>query len=185
MSAVLVGGYHGSWLTAAEVGDVRLSRTGLKDLGASPGAGIVHALGTTECGLARTAEITRYLADESARQCGPCLNGLPRIAELMDQLAFGRSSDSLVSEVRRMARLVDGRGSSPASGRISPDAAQYVAGVRCRRGTSPAQGVPGSGGCGAGVDSAVARPTKSGRRVQLRGIVRAPARWASQRLSAE
>ncbi|HPX36935.1 MAG TPA: NADH-ubiquinone oxidoreductase-F iron-sulfur binding region domain-containing protein [Mycobacterium sp.] len=111
VSAVLVGGYHGSWLTAAEVGDVRLSRTGLKDLGASPGAGIVHALGTTECGLARTAEITRYLADESARQCGPCLNGLPRIAELMDQLAFGRSSDSLVSEVRRMARLVDGRGS--------------------------------------------------------------------------
>lgn len=110
VSAVLVGGYHGTWLTADTFDGTRLSRTGLKDLGASPGAGILHALGHTECGLARTAEIVGYLADESARQCGPCKKGLPRLAELVDELAYGRASDRLVKEIRRITRLVDARG---------------------------------------------------------------------------
>jgi NADH:ubiquinone oxidoreductase subunit F (NADH-binding) len=109
--AVLVGGYHGSWLPAGTFAGTRLSRTGMKSLGASPGAGIIHALGTTECGLARTAEIAGYLAGESARQCGPCRNGLPRLAELLDELAYGRANDPLVKEIRRITRLVDGRGS--------------------------------------------------------------------------
>ncbi len=111
VQAVLVGGYHGTWLAADEFGAARLSRSALKPLGASPGAGIVHALDRTECGLSRTAEIAGYLADQSARQCGPCLNGLPRLASLLDELAFGRASDDLVREIRRMVRLVDGRGS--------------------------------------------------------------------------
>lgn len=111
VSAILVGGYHGSWLSPSAFAGTKLSRAGLKELGASPGAGIVHALGTGECGLARTAEITRYLADQSARQCGPCLNGLPRLADLVEQLAHGRADDSLVQEIWRMGRMVDGRGS--------------------------------------------------------------------------
>ncbi|WP_396932310.1 NADH-ubiquinone oxidoreductase-F iron-sulfur binding region domain-containing protein [Mycolicibacterium sp.] len=110
LSAVLVGGYHGSWLPADTFAGTRLSRSGLKSMGASPGAGIVHALGATECGLARTAEITGYLADQSARQCGPCRNGLPRLSELTEELAYGRASDYLVKEIRRIVRLVDGRG---------------------------------------------------------------------------
>ena len=109
-SAVLLGGYHGSWLPAETFMGMRLSRPGLKSLGASPGAGIVHALGTAECGLARTAEIAGYLADQSAGQCGPCRNGLPRLAELLEELAYGRANDHLVKEIRRITRLVDGRG---------------------------------------------------------------------------
>lgn len=111
VSAVLMGGYHGCWLPSGALAGARLSRAGLKSLEASPGAGIVHVLGAGECGLARTAEITRYLADQSALQCGPCLNGLPRLAELMEQLAHGRANDSLVKEIWRIARMVDGRGS--------------------------------------------------------------------------
>jgi NADH:ubiquinone oxidoreductase subunit F (NADH-binding) len=111
LRAALIGGYHGTWLAAAEFGVARLSRSALTPLGATPGAGIVHALDSTECGLSRTAEIAGYLADQSARQCGPCLNGLPRLASLLDELAFGRASDDLVREIRRMVRLVDGRGS--------------------------------------------------------------------------
>ncbi len=110
LSAVLIGGYHGSWLPADTLASTRLSRSGLAALGASPGAGIVHALGATECGLVRTAEITEYLADQSARQCGPCRNGLPRLSELIEELAYRRTSDYLVKEVRRIARLVNGRG---------------------------------------------------------------------------
>ncbi len=111
LRAVLIGGYHGTWLSPEELAIARLSRSALKPLGATPGAGIVHALDNAECGLGRTAEIAGYLAEQSARQCGPCLNGLPRLAELLEQLAFGRASDDLVSEIRRMVRMVDGRGS--------------------------------------------------------------------------
>lgn len=110
LQAVLIGGYHGNWLSAGEFGASRLSRAALKPLGATPGAGIIHGLSHGECGLARVADIARYLADQSAGQCGPCLNGLPRLASLLDELAFGRASDHIVSEVRRVLRLVDGRG---------------------------------------------------------------------------
>lgn len=108
--AVLLGGYHGSWIPSRAVG-ARLSRAGLAALGATPGAGVIHVLGSGECGLERTAEIASYLADQSARQCGPCLNGLPRLAQLLDQLAYGRVDDLLIEEIRRTIGLVDGRGS--------------------------------------------------------------------------
>ncbi|SBS75513.1 NADH:ubiquinone oxidoreductase, NADH-binding (51 kD) subunit [uncultured Mycobacterium sp.] len=109
--AVLVGGYHGSWIPAKAFEDNGLSRAGLKVLGASPGAGVIHALGVGECGLERTAEIATYLAEQSARQCGPCRNGLPRLEQLLNDLAYTRVNDSLIKEIRRIVRLVEGRGS--------------------------------------------------------------------------
>ena len=108
--AVLLGGYHGTWISASVLGGVGLSRTALAPFGASPGAGIVHALACNECGLARTASVVGYLAEQSARQCGPCLNGLPRLAQLLDQLAYGSVDDRLLDDVRRTVGLVDGRG---------------------------------------------------------------------------
>ena len=109
--AVLLGGYHGSWIPGAMVTEARLSRAGLAHLGASPGAGIIHALPMNQCGLARTAAILGYLADEGARQCGPCLNGLPRLARLFDVLAHHSVDERLLDEVHRMIGVVDGRGS--------------------------------------------------------------------------
>jgi NADH:ubiquinone oxidoreductase subunit F (NADH-binding) len=91
--------------------DARLSRAGLAHLGASPGAGIIHALPADQCGLARTADILEYLAGQSARQCGPCLNGLPQLARLFDDLAYCRVDERLLEEVSRMIDVIDGRGS--------------------------------------------------------------------------
>ena len=111
LRAVLIGGYHGTWIPGATATRARLSRSGLAHLGASPGAGVVHALPIDQCGLARTADILDYLAGESARQCGPCLNGLPQLARLFDELAYRTVDDGLLDEVYRMIGLVDGRGS--------------------------------------------------------------------------
>jgi NADH:ubiquinone oxidoreductase subunit F (NADH-binding) len=111
LRAVLLGGYHGTWIPGAMVSGARLSRAGLAHLGANPGAGIIHALPADQCGLARTADILRYLAGESARQCGPCVNGLPRLAGLFDELAYRGGDDRLLDEVWRTIGLVDGRGS--------------------------------------------------------------------------
>lgn len=97
--AVLVGGYHGRWIPASAFASTPVS-----------GLGIVHALAGHECGLARTAEIAGYLADQSARQCGPCRIGLPRLVHLLEQLARGRADAAGVGEINRLVELVDGRG---------------------------------------------------------------------------
>jgi NADH:ubiquinone oxidoreductase subunit F (NADH-binding) len=97
--AILVGGYHGRWIPASAFDSTPVS-----------GVGIVHALAMHECGLARTAAIADYLANQSARQCGPCRIGLPRLAHLLDKLAHDRVDNTCLREIRRLVNLVDGRG---------------------------------------------------------------------------
>ena len=108
LQAVLVGGYHGGWAPADPA--LPVSRAALAPFGAAPGAGVVLALPEQACGLRETARIAGYLADQSAGQCGPCVNGLPRIAATLADLAHRRARPGLPAEVRRLARLVSGRG---------------------------------------------------------------------------
>jgi NADH:ubiquinone oxidoreductase subunit F (NADH-binding) len=109
VSAVLVGGYHGTWLRGHQL-DLPFSATGLASAGAQPGAGVLIVIGRHRCGLASTAEIVEYLAAESARQCGPCMFGLPALAERMSALAAGRVRRDGVAEAARLADSVTGRG---------------------------------------------------------------------------
>jgi NADH:ubiquinone oxidoreductase subunit F (NADH-binding) len=108
--AVLVGGFHGAWVERDEL-DAPLSADGLAPLGASPGAGILSVLGRDECGLRTTARILDYLARESARQCGPCMFGLPELARLFEELATGSREKALPARLRALAADVSGRGS--------------------------------------------------------------------------
>jgi NADH:ubiquinone oxidoreductase subunit F (NADH-binding) len=107
---VLVGGYHGAWLSAAEAARLPLANAALRPLGAAVGAGVVAALPADRCGLAETARVARYLALESAGQCGPCFNGLPRIAAALDHLAGPRPDQRARADLERWAGLVTGRG---------------------------------------------------------------------------
>lgn len=109
VAAVLVGGYHGAWVPGRAL-DTAWSVAGLAPHGATPGAGIVHLLDSAACPLAVGAEVTAYLAGQSARQCGPCLNGLPRMAETLRRLARPGSDPRLVDDLERLNRLVVGRG---------------------------------------------------------------------------
>jgi NADH:ubiquinone oxidoreductase subunit F (NADH-binding) len=109
--AVLVGGFHGTWLPADVARDVRLDGESLAGVGASLGAGVLAALPAGRCGLRETARVMSYLAAESAGQCGPCLNGLPRIAAALEMLARpGRFDGRLLRDVTRWCGLVAGRG---------------------------------------------------------------------------
>jgi NADH:ubiquinone oxidoreductase subunit F (NADH-binding) len=108
-AAVLVGGYHGAWVPAHDL-DVRLTRRDLAPYRAAVGAGVLHVLDSGSCPVAFAAEVMDYLASESARQCGPCLNGLPRLATDLHRLAVGVRDRSLPAEIERMAALVTGRG---------------------------------------------------------------------------
>lgn len=106
--AVLVGGYHGVWVDAGSLD--RPVGTRALDGAVPAGAGVLVVLGERSCGLRETAGIAAYLAEESAGQCGPCVNGLPRIAELLGRLAAGDRDARLAEELDRVLALVDGRG---------------------------------------------------------------------------
>ncbi|HEV8558741.1 MAG TPA: NADH-ubiquinone oxidoreductase-F iron-sulfur binding region domain-containing protein [Actinophytocola sp.] len=106
--ATLIGGYHGTWLPYGALGHTPLSRAALAPLGGSPGAGVVLALPRSRCGLRETATIVRYLAAQSARQCGPCRNGLPAMAALFDDLAQGRGGPGSVAGLHELSTVVRG-----------------------------------------------------------------------------
>jgi NADH:ubiquinone oxidoreductase subunit F (NADH-binding) len=108
LRALLLGGYFGTWVSASAAASLPFSSAGLAPLGAGPGAGLIAALPADACGLAETARVVRYLADESAGQCGPCIFGLDAIAGQLQRIADGRTSD--LSLLRRWLGQADGRG---------------------------------------------------------------------------
>jgi NADH:ubiquinone oxidoreductase subunit F (NADH-binding) len=111
VGAVLVGGYHGTWLPAEAARRITLERESLATVGAALGAGVLAALPADRCGLRETARVVGYLAAESAGQCGPCLNGLPRIAAALDVLAQPRPAPAgLVDDLRRWCAVLPDRG---------------------------------------------------------------------------
>ena len=108
LQALLIGGYFGRWADAAAAATAPFSAAGLAPLGASVGAGLIAALPADACGLTETARVTRYLADQSAGQCGPCLFGLDAIAGEVQRLAKGRTSD--LAPLHRWLGQANGRG---------------------------------------------------------------------------
>jgi NADH:ubiquinone oxidoreductase subunit F (NADH-binding) len=111
VSAVLIGGYHGGWVPyQPENTRLVMTRAALAPFEAAPGAGVVIALSSRLCGLRAGADIAAYLSGQGARQCGPCLNGLPALASTLHDLAYGRAHPRLAAEVERLCALVANRG---------------------------------------------------------------------------
>lgn len=106
--AYLIGGYFGTWIDAADAAGLRLTNADLRPLGGGLGARAIVALPTTACGLAETARVARWLAGESAGQCGPCVHGLDAIAGGMERLARGDGRQ--LEDIDRWIGLVTGRG---------------------------------------------------------------------------
>ena len=107
--AFLIGGYFGTWVAAERAAGLVLSSAALQKLGASLGAGGVFVLPVSACGVFETARVMRYLADESAGQCGPCVHGLAAIAGGFERLARLDGTD-MRPQLARWFELVNGRG---------------------------------------------------------------------------
>jgi NADH:ubiquinone oxidoreductase subunit F (NADH-binding) len=110
VGAVLVGGYFGTWHDLRAVAGLPLCAQRLRQVGASPGAGVLVALPDAVCGLRETARVLGYLAEQSAGQCGPCAFGLPAVAEDFAQLAEGRPSGDVLQRLERRLGVLPGRG---------------------------------------------------------------------------
>ena len=134
---VLVGGYFGTWLDADRGARARLTPSEV-----SLGCGIIGVLGDDACGIAESARIVRYLARESAGQCGPCVFGLRDIAEAMTRLASGDADRGDVHRIHRWSDQVAGRGAChhpdgaihnlrSALEVFAPDVERHLAGRAC------------------------------------------------------
>jgi NADH:ubiquinone oxidoreductase subunit F (NADH-binding) len=109
LSAVLLGGYGGTWLDGSLL-STPYAPGPLADAGATGGAGVVVALPATSCGIGETARLVRYLAGESAGQCGPCVHGLPAVADDLERLWQGRPDRAILDRIGRRLSTIEGRG---------------------------------------------------------------------------
>jgi len=107
--AILTGGYFGAWLPTGVAWDLPLTHRDTRSAGAALGAGVIVALPERSCGLAETARVVRYLAAETAGQCGPCVFGLPALADALADLAYHGQSGA-ARQTARLTSLVAGRG---------------------------------------------------------------------------
>jgi NADH:ubiquinone oxidoreductase subunit F (NADH-binding) len=108
--AVLLGGYGGSWIDWHRAEHLVLDNAALREHGLSIGAGLIGPLPSGACGIEESARLLRYLAGQSAKQCGPCVFGLPAIAELASDLTAGRLTRAGRKRLDRYVHEVAGRG---------------------------------------------------------------------------
>jgi NADH:ubiquinone oxidoreductase subunit F (NADH-binding) len=109
LQAVLTGGYGGTWIPLKRV-HTATTPAAFADAGAALGPGIIVALPTRACGLAESARILRRLADETAGQCGPCVFGLPAIADDFAAIAASQADITVHHRLRRRLSVIPGRG---------------------------------------------------------------------------
>ncbi len=110
MRGALIGGYGGSWIAGEYLRGIALSNEHLAPHGATLGAGVVHLLSDQACPVAETASLARWMAGQSARQCGPCVHGLDALSEALDQVASGAAPARAGQRISRLASLTARRG---------------------------------------------------------------------------
>jgi NADH:ubiquinone oxidoreductase subunit F (NADH-binding) len=108
--AVLVGGYYGSWLGPESLAAATLDDESLLERGAALGAGVLVALPAGACPAAEVARVMRWMADENAGQCGPCVHGLDAIARSVASLVAGTAATDELARIERWSSQVRGRG---------------------------------------------------------------------------
>lgn len=108
--AALFGGYAGVWVDGGALSKLALSSAHLKPYGATLGAGVVLLLSEEACPIAETARVTRWLAGQSAGQCGPCVHGLDALSGTLEQIMHGTEGSHATERVEQLVGLVSRRG---------------------------------------------------------------------------
>jgi NADH:ubiquinone oxidoreductase subunit F (NADH-binding) len=147
--AFLVGGYGGAWI-GPEHFVTPYASLSLRAIGATAGVGVVVVLGSDGCGVTESARVAHYLAQQSSGQCGPCVYGLPAIADDMARLARGQADPGLLVRLQRRLDQVDGRGACrhpdgavnlvrSALGVFAADVSAHARGAVCPHWNRPSQ----------------------------------------------
>lgn len=104
----LVGGLAGGWLDLDRFAGIGFATADLRAAGVGRGVGSITVLPPDACLLVETARIVRHQAEAGARQCGPCMFGLPAIAADLTGLAAG--DRAALGRLHRRLPVVNGRG---------------------------------------------------------------------------
>ncbi|MFJ8113905.1 ferredoxin [Streptomyces sp. NPDC096132] len=151
--AVLIGGYHGAFLSRRAANTALMSRRGIEAAGATFGAGEVIRLPEETCPLGETARAAHWLAAEAAAQCRLCFRRRSAIATALDYLLHG-GGNAAMERLRGQAAAARGRGacSHPdgsakfvisALSTFADDLAAHARGRGCGRGVLGALPLPG------------------------------------------
>ncbi|MFD4833357.1 oxidoreductase [Streptomyces sp. SID4919] len=155
---VLTGGYHGRWLDTATAHEAIVSRAALEAAGGALGAGAILPIGQDTCPLGEALLVARWLAGESAGQCGPCYRGLPAAARGLEDVLNGGGPAALEA-LRQITHAVKRRGAckhpdgsaafiESSVSAFTDDLAAHVLGSGCGRpvrGVLPLQEEPAAG----------------------------------------
>lgn len=110
IDSFLIGGCAGTWVEAVETSLLELSDAALTAVGARLGTGAIVAVPVSACPVAETARMARWLAGQSAGQCGPCVHGLAALANGLTGVCTGTASPGTLEDLERWCRLTTGRG---------------------------------------------------------------------------
>lgn len=110
IQGVLLGGYGGTWTTLTQAMSLPLDEQVLREHHLTLGAGILFPLGQSSCPVAEVARVTRWMADESAGQCGPCVHGLAAIAAALEELKSESEGLRSLAQIQSWSEMVRNRG---------------------------------------------------------------------------
>lgn len=110
VSGALTGGYGGAWASPDALLAARWSPDDVAATGGVIGAGILFLHAAERCGVSELARVARWMAGESAGQCGPCRFGLPAIADDLDALTGSPTTSDTHDALQRHLAMTTGRG---------------------------------------------------------------------------
>lgn len=108
--AVGVSGLSGGFVPGGEIASAIWSDAGLEPYGLTTGTGALRVLDRTACPLEYVSRMLSYAAGESAGQCGPCMFGVPAVAEQFERLAASRLPVDEFPLLQNRLGMLPGRG---------------------------------------------------------------------------
>ena len=110
VSGFLTGGYGGGWAGHDALMNASWSPDSVAAAGGVIGAGILWAFDAHDCPITAMARVARWMAGESAGQCGPCRFGLPSLADDLDLLSARSASSTDLQRLTSRLPMVQQRG---------------------------------------------------------------------------
>ena len=108
LRGTMVGGLFGGLL--ADPWSLPLTHGALRSIGSGLGCGSFALLDADDCPVDAAADAVAFLAAESARQCGVCINATVGMRDVLAALRLGDADRALVTKMAGWTEKVPGRG---------------------------------------------------------------------------
>jgi NADH:ubiquinone oxidoreductase subunit F (NADH-binding) len=108
LRGVMAGGLFGGLL--ADPWDLRLTHEAFRAVGSGLGCGSFAFIGADDCPVDTAADAVAFLAAESARQCGVCINATAGMADVLAALRTGIADRGQIEKIAGWTEKVPGRG---------------------------------------------------------------------------